>query len=566
MSLLNKVKSRFSALKKEVMSLEEFLERLQKDPSIAANPAERMLKAIGEPELVDTSKDPRLSRLHSNKVIRVYKAFDDFYGMENTIDQIVSYFRHSAQGLEEKKQILYLLGPVGSAKSSLAERIKKLMEKEPIYVLQAGDDISPIFESPLGLFRKDDAIDLGISARYLNERLSPWANKRLKEFDGDITQFTVAKLNPSQAYQIAIARTEPGDENNQDQTALVGKLGTRKLVKFSEDDPDSYSFSGGLCLANQGILEFVEMFKAPIKMLHPLLSATQDGNYNGSESKASSSIPFEGVILAHSNETEWMKFRNDKTNEAFIDRVCVIKVPYSLSYTDEVKIYKKLIRTSSLIDKVCAPNTLEMLAKFSVLSRLFEVSNSDMMSKLRVYNGENVKEDEVKAKSYQEYRDHAGVNEGMTGVSTRFAYKVLSQTFNYDSTEISANPIHLHYVLEQRLEQEQLPKDLHDKYKNYLKGLMERYYKDLEHEIQSSYLESADEFGQNLFDRYVKFADYWLQEVDYRDPDTGELFDRKILDNELEKIEKPADISNAKDFRSEVVNFVLRVRANEGKK
>ena len=168
--------------------------------------------------------------------------------------------------------------------------------------------------------------------------MSPWAVKRLKEFDGDISQFRVVRLNPSVLRQVAIAKTEPGDENNQDISSLVGKVDIRKLDRHSQDDPDAYSYSGGLCLANQGLLEFVEMFKAPIKMLHPLLTATQEGNFKGTE--GFSAIPFNGCILAHSNESEWQTFRNNKHNEAFLDRIYIVKVPYCLQVSEEVRIYE----------------------------------------------------------------------------------------------------------------------------------------------------------------------------------------------------------------------------------
>ena len=133
---------------------------------------------------------------------------------------------------------------------------------------------------------------------------------------------------PSRLRQIGIAKTEPGDENNQDISSLVGKVDIRKLETLPQNDPDAYSYSGGLNRANQGLLEFVEMFKAPIKMLHPLLTATQEGNYVGTENIGA--IPFTGIIMAHSNEAEWQSFKNNKNNEAFIDRIYVIKVPYCL--------------------------------------------------------------------------------------------------------------------------------------------------------------------------------------------------------------------------------------------
>src|SRR3546814_307210 len=190
--------------------------------------------------------------------------------------------------------------------------------------------------------------------------------------------------------------------------------------------------------ANQGLLEFVEMFKAPIKMLHPLLTATQEGNYIGSENIGA--IPFTGIIMAHSNESEWQNFKNNKNNEAFIDRIYVIKVPYCLRATEERQIYEKLLRGSELAQSPCAPGTLDMLARFCVLSRLREHENSNLYSKMRVYDGESLREVDPRAKSMQEYKDAAGVDEGMDGVSTRFAFKALSATFNHDPSEITADP------------------------------------------------------------------------------------------------------------------------------
>lgn len=566
MSIFNRFLSRYEQSREEVLSLQEYLEICKSDPSAYATAAERLLMAIGEPDLVDTRLDPRLSRIFSNKVIKLYPAFREFYGMEDSIEQIVSYLKHAAQGLEEKKQILYLLGPVGGGKSSLAERLKSLMERVPFYAIQG----SPIYESPLGLFspEEDGPIledDFGIPRRYLKGIMSPWAVKRLHEYNGDISQFKVVKLHPSILKQIAIAKTEPGDENNQDISSLVGKVDIRKLEFYAQNDTDAYSFSGALCLANRGLMEFVEMFKAPIKVLHPLLTATQEGNYNGTEGL--SAIPFEGIILAHSNESEWLTFKNNRNNEAFLDRVYIVKVPYCLRVSEEVKIYQKLLRESSLHNAPCAPDTLEMLAQFSVLSRLKEPENSSIFSKMRVYDGENLKDTDPKAKSIQEYRDYAGVDEGMTGISTRFAFKILSQVFNFDHTEVAANPVHLLYVLERQIEREQFPPEVEEKYLSYIKGyLAPRYAEFIGKELQQAYLESYSEYGQNIFDRYVTYADFWIQDQEYRDPDTGEFFDRAALNAELEKIEKPAGISNPKDFRNEIVNFVLRARATHGGK
>lgn len=554
----------------EEISLQQYLLACREDKSMYASAPERMVEAIGEPNLVDTSKDERLGRIFSNRTVKIYPSFSDFYGMEDTIERIAGYFRYASQGLEERKQILYLLGPVGGGKSSLAERLKKLMEERPIYTLKVGNQISPVFESPLGLFHPDRMSDLledkyGIARRRLNGLISPWAAKRLDELSGDISKFSVVKLMPSRLRQIGIAKTEPGDENNQDVSALVGKVDIRQLENFSQSDPDAYSYSGGLNRTTQGLLEFVEMFKAPIKVLHPLLTATQEGSYNGTENFGA--FPYQGIIVAHSNESEWQQFKNNKNNEAFLDRILVVKVPYCLRITEERQIYEKLLRESELAASPCAPEVLDILSRFSVSTRLAEHDNSPLHTKMRAYDGENLKEVDPRAKSVQEYRDAAGVDEGMTGVSTRFAFKILSQTFNYDTNEVAADPVHLMYILEEAIKREQFPKETEAAYLEFIKSeLAARYAEFIGHEIQKAYLESYSEYGQNLFDRYIAYADAWIEDQDYKDPDTGQILNREVLDNELSQVEKPAGIANPKDFRNEVVKFTLRARArNHGR-
>lgn len=569
-NILDDFQSRFSARRMREMSLQDYLDGCRDNPSFYASAAERLLDAIGEAEVIDTSKDDRLGRIFQNRTIRRYPAFDDFYGLEETIERVVAFLRHAAQGLEEKKQILYLLGPVGGGKSSLAERMKALMEERPIYVLKAGDKISPIYESPLGLFDPDQdgaalERDYGIPKRRLPGMCSAWAIKRLDEFEGDVSRFTVVELHPSRLRQIAVAKAEPGDENNQDISTLVGRPDIRMLEFFSQDDPDAYSYSGALNITTQGLLEFVEMFKAPQKMLHPLLTATQERNYVGSENLGA--MPFQGIIMAHSNESEWRSFRSNRNNEAFLDRISLIRVPYCLRVDEEAKIYRKLLAQSELSEAPCAPDTLEMMARFSVLTRLKPHENSSLFAKMQVYNGQDLKGSDPQARTVLEYRDAAGIDEGMSGTSTRFAYKILSETFNFDTTEVAADPVHLMYVLEQALRREQMDPETEQRYVTLIKEeLAPRYADHIGKEIQKAYLESYEEYGQNLFDRYIAYADAWVDGQDYKDPDTGQIFDLDVLDRELQKTERAAGIRNPRDFRNEVVKYALRQRASsEGK-
>ena len=566
--------SNFNEVKSEEMSIMEYLEACRDDRSMYASIHERLITAIGEPTMIDTSQDDRLSRIFNNQVIKTYSTFADFYGMEESITKIVSFLKRAAQGLEEAKQILYLLGPVGGGKSSLAAKIVELAEQQPIYVLAALRNVggltvlenSPVFESPLGIFspqRQRQILDqFHIDQFRVPSVMSPWAAKRLNELGGDIKQFRVVRLFPSAGGQIAMATTDPADENNQDVSSLVGSLDIHKVEEYSQNDADAYSYSGALCTANQGVLEFREMFKAPIKTLNPLLFATQDGNYKGTE--GISALPFNGLVLAHSNESEWEQFSGNKRNEAFIDRVTTVKVPYCLRTSDEVKIYQKLLARSTLSEAPCAPQTLETLAKFCVLTRMsVPVADSTYKSKLRVYDGENLKDIDPKAKSVTEYRDAAGVSEGMKGISTRFAFKILSQTFNHDSTEVAAHPIHLLYLLEEELKQhlEGKSEELKLYAEDFIKGILRVDYKAFADEvIKEAYFEGFEDSGQNIFDRYIMYTTHWIENQSYRDPNTGQEFNREALNEELESIEKPAGIANPKDFRHEVERYVLKYR------
>jgi serine protein kinase len=566
--LLTAFRESFVRALDEEMAVEDFLRYCKSDRMAYASAHECVLEAIGKPRLVNTADDARLSRIFQNRVIQTWDAFADFHGMEETLMSLYAYFLHAAQGLEERKQVLYLLGPVGGGKSSLAEKIKSLCEQFPIYTLKDSvtGRLSPMLESPLGLFPRErfgaEMEDrYGIPRRALTGIATPWALKRLREYKGDLSKFQVVRIMPSVLNQIGIVKTEPGDENTQDISSLVGKVDLRMLEQFAQDDPDAYSYSGALCLGSARCVEFVEMFKAPLKVLNPILTATQEGNFKGTE--ALPALPFNGFIMAHSNEAEWLKFRNNKDNEAFIDRVYLVKVPYCLRVDEEVRIYDKMLKASTLSEAPCAPQTLRTLAEFSVLSRLAVPENSSVFSKLRSYNGETLKDVDPRSKSVKEYRDDAGMQEGFSGLSTRWAFKTISAAFNRDPSEIAADPVNLLVVLEDRLAKE----DLQEEFKRRLRGhikewIVPRFAEFLEKELQMSYLDAYGEYGQNLFDRYVTYADKWLLDEDWRDPDTGMQYSRDALNDELEKIEKPAGISNPKDFRNEVVNFVLRARAH----
>jgi serine protein kinase len=570
-------KQNYSSHSASTMTMDEYLELCRNDPMGYAFPAERMVDAIGAPVIVDTSKEPRLARLFGNKEISTYPTFSDFYGMEEVVEHIVNFFRFASQGLEESRQILYLLGPVGGGKSSLVARLRELMEARPIYVLSYKNpdtnviEHSPYFSRVLPLFTQVGlsqtiSDEYNIPLRYFEGIAGPWERKRLAYSKGDLSHFMVTKFYPSRFNQIGISEAEPGDENTQDVSTLVGKVDMRKLEEHSQNDPDAYLYSGALNSSNQGVLEFKEMFKAKIKMLNPLLFAVQEHNYQPIENIGA--LPYYGIVMAHSNESEWNKFRLNKDNEAFMDRICIVKVPYCLRIDEEIKIYEKNLMSSSIGMTNIAPGTLDILSRFSIMTRLHEPKSSVIWSKARVYNGENLREKDPKAKTYNEYREEVeNRDEGFfPAFSTRSAFKLLSSTLNADKAEIGADPVHLMNNLLKKITTSDLGEEMEKRYKALVLEVLRPIYSEfIEGQIRESYLEAYADFGQNLFDRYFMWAEKWVDDEDFFESETGLSMNREGLNLELDKIEKPAGIANPKDFRNEVVKWVLRYRAkNQG--
>lgn len=569
----------------ETLSFSEYLERCKDDKMAYANWAERLLDAIGEPEIIDThKKSASMGRVFSGKKVAKYPTFSDFYGMEDTIQEIVNHIKGAAAGTEFRKQVLYLLGPVGGGKSSLGDHIKTLMEENPIYVLKAKKSgnypqISPIHESPLGLFdtearRKMVEEKFGIPQSYMRTGMSPWATKRLKEAGGNIDEaFEVVKIWPDAKNKVAVAKVEPGDDNNQDITTLTGKLNINMLGEedIEQSDTDAYSYSGGLSVANQGVMEFVEMFKAPLKVLNPLLEATQSGHYNTTEGNAS--VPFSGLILAHSNQTEWDAFASDRKNEAILDRINIIKVPYTLRMSQEAKIYKKMIKESALSELPIAPQTIELLSQFSAMSRIKHDSEGvldkyqpDVVAKVK--DGKIVEGAKSSVPQIKELQAAAPQDEGMDGISTRFAFKVLSRTFNCRANEgyYEADPVLMMETLQKSIEQDgTISPGNKEKYEGFISNyLMPSYAEEITREITMAYTGANDNMCQNMFDRYINMASAWLDDESFDDRETsGSLLDKEALDKKLSEYEIPAGIANTKDFRDQVTRYVLK-QQNKG--
>ncbi|MCS5596630.1 MAG: hypothetical protein NZ828_05190 [Alphaproteobacteria bacterium] len=577
-SVFKKFEASYAKNKREEMSLTDYLELCKNDKLAYANTAERILHAIGEPEIVDTSEaGGKLNKLHGGKKIAIYPAFSEFFGMEEAIAQVVDFLKSSARGAEESRQVLHLIGPPGGGKSTLAAKLTELSQKEFIYALADKDgNLSPIQENPLALFSDDaelrDSVgkEYNIPERYMKNRLSPWAIKRLDEAGGNPEEaFKVVKLRPSQYHKIAFAQVQPGSEQNQDETELIGKPNIRKIEQFDEHDTDGYSYSGALNTGNQGVVELVEIFKASGDAVKPLLDATQMRLYAGSGSVGQ--IPFDGLIVSHCNEAEQEKFDRDNTNEAFKSRMVKVQVPYVMQYDAEASIYEKVSMKESYADLPRAPHTTEFLAKYNVLTRAADVPEfanyfttlKSMSYLTALLNGDDL--DAPGGKFDKDYKSlMAKVKKpyrvAMTGGETREGNKTLSKAFNYWSNYglQEADPITVFQVLREDIHNNAALTDEQKHQRRVIIHALEAEYKEiLELDMKKAFESGDGNFYQRKFDNYLKMAKAWNMRRSLNDPTIStHTLSPDQLDQKLQEIEGPANIGDKHEFRSMLIGYV----------
>src|SRR5580765_6117199 len=423
-----------------------YLERVREDPTLPKLAHSRVYDIIIKMGTVDVhdTDDPRVKRLYKDESLKSYGFFrEEFFGIEKTISQIVRYFHAASLKGEESRQVLYLMGPVGSGKSSLVEKLHRgLEESEPFYAIEG----CPMFEEPLHLIprhlRKEFEKMLGV---HVEGDLCPVCRyKLIHEYAGKYEEFPVCTAEFSKRSRIGIGVVPPVDPNNQDTSVLIGSEDISKLDLYSEGDPRVLELNGALNIGNRGLVEFIEVFKNEIEYLHCMITATQEKVVPAPSRHGL--VYVDTVIVAHSNEAEWQKFKADHTNEAILDRIVVVRVPYNLRLSEEVKIYQKIIRNSDFRAHV-APHTLEVASMFAILSRLEPTNKCDLVTKLKLYNGEEVVEKgKTKKIDVQELREDAK-REGMSGISTRFIMKALDNALSDNVEGNCINPINVREAL-----------------------------------------------------------------------------------------------------------------------
>jgi serine protein kinase len=535
-------------------TLLDYLEKVKEDPSLTRLAHSRfydMMVLHGMYDITE-SDDPRAKRLYKDESLRVFNFFkDEFFGIERTISQIVRYFHSASLKGEESRQVLYLMGPVGSGKSSLVEKLQRGLESvDPVYAIEG----CPMFEEPLHLIprhlRKEFEKMLGV---HIEGDLCPACRFRLKEeFGARYEEFPVGTVSFSKRNRKGIGVVPPVDPNNQDTSVLIGSEDISKLDKYSEGDPRVLELNGAFNVGNRGMVEFIEVFKNETEYLHAMITATQEKFVPAPGRHGT--IYVDSVIVAHSNEAEWQKFKADHTNEAILDRIVVVKVPYNLRLSEEVKIYQKILRNSDFRAHV-APHTLEMVSMFAVLSRLEPTPKCDLVTKLRLYNGEEVIEKgRTKKINVQELREEAK-REGLSGISTRFIMKSLDNALSESGRCI--NPINVREALIGMVKDQDIADDMRKLYLEFLQDTLHKEYLELlEKEITKAFVYSYQEQADALFQNYLDHAEAYVNKTKVKDRNTREELqpDEGFLKSVEEQI---AIIGSAADgFRQEVIAYL----------
>ena len=545
-------------------TLLDYLDILKSDPTLCMLAHQRMHQTIMNKgvQVINTEENPRLKRIYGNDVIKKYSFFaDDFFGIDKTLMKIARYFHAAAMKGEEARQVLYLVGPVGAGKSSIMEAFKKALEiSPPIYAIKG----CPMREEPLHLIPKhlrDDfekLLDVQIEGD-----LCPVCRYRLKEeYNGEYERFPVETLDFSIRSRKGVGVVPPVDPNNQDTSVLIGSVDISKLDLYPEDDPRVLSLNGAFNVGNRGMVEFIEVFKNEVEYLHTMITATQEKSIPSPGKGAM--IYFDGIILAHSNEAEWNKFKSDHTNEAILDRIVKVEVPYCLELNEEMKIYEKILKKSKFSAHI-APHTIDIASMFAILTRLTPSPKVDPMTKLKIYNGEEIVEKgSTKKVDIMELKEETA-REGMSGISTRFIMKALD-TAMAEADNSCINPISVLEILIKSVKELTVGDDDKKRYLNFLQDAIKKeYHKLLEKEVTKAFIHGYKEQAEDLFNNYLDHAEAFVNRCKIKDSSTGEELEPD--ERFLRSIEEQIGVteSAAKGFRQDVTAYMFFIMRNGGK-
>ena len=553
LDLINKQRSEKKEEKFEGTFL-EYLEQLQIDSDIAKPAHKRLYDAIKNKGVATMDKeDPRKKKIFNDDNIKIYDYFkEQFFGNERVIEKLMHFLKSASLRGEESRQVLLLMGPVGAGKSALTEHIKDALDGETYYHLdgdpQRGEPLQllprslrPQFEEMLGVKIEGD--------------LSPVARHRLLEdYKGKYENFKVKTSTFSQRGRRGIASVPPMDANSQDVSVLIGSEDISKLDKFSEDDPRVLNLTGAFNVGNRGIVELIEVFKNEIEFLHTIITATQEKRVPAPGKH--DMVFFDGVILAHCNESEWNRFKSEHTNEAILDRVVKINVPYCLELNEEIKIYKKILGLSDFKAHI-APHTIKVASMFSIMSRLKKSGKCDLLTKMKIYNGEEVIEKgRVKNIDINDLREEHR-EEGMNGISTRFIMKAIDHALVMSENHC-VTPIGVMKSLTKMVKEQIVDEDFRERCLGIVQNVVrEEYLKILETEIAKAFITAYEEQAQSLFDTYLDNAEAYTTKQKMKCKTTKE--ERDPDERFMKSIEELIGITGSarQGFRSDVTAYMF---------
>ncbi len=485
---------------------------------------------------------------------------NELFGIDAALDRVIDYFKAAAAGSDVGRRLLLLLGPPSGGKSTMVILLKRGLEEYSHTDAGAiyGLDGSPLHESPLNLvptslrasFRETYGLDI-------NGELSPYARVRLDdEFGGDFMSFPVERVFLSEAARVGIGTYAPHDPTTADIADLVGSVDLSKVAEIGDEgDPRAWSWSGAVYAASRGVLEMIEILKVKREFLYLLLTLTQEKNVKVSRFPL---IHLDETILAHTNLAEFNKFLQEKENEALLDRMVIIKVPYTLSFHDEARIYRKLVSNAPAFHQASLdPHVLNLAAVFSILTRLDKPQREglDISKKLRLYAGEDVEgfsEQDVpriKAESPEE---------GLTGVSPRFVINAISNAITKSDMR-SLTSMDMLLALKDAIETDaRMDASKKKQWIDFLvlarKDFYNRWVKE---DVHRALFASFEQEAQELLEKYLDEVEASLDKREVSDPITGE--DRPPDERFLRSVEEKIKISDSgkQSFRQEVVRKAM---------
>lgn len=484
----------------------------------------------------------------------------DLFGVDRALERITDYFKAASAGSEVGRRLLLLLGPPSGGKSTLVIQLKRALEEyshtDPGALFAI--DGCPVHESPLhlvphslrGEFRESYGVDM-------QGEVCPFCRARLEEeFQGDFMRMPVKRIFLSEASRVGVGTYAPHDPTTADIADLVGSVDLSKVADYGDEgDPRAWSWSGAVYAASRGLLEMIEILKVKREFLYLLLTLTQEKNVKVARFPL---IYLDEVILAHTNLAEFNKFLQEKENEALLDRMVIVQVPYTLNYRDEARIYEKLIaHAPAFRDVHLDPHCMQMAAVFAILTRLqkSEREGLDLTKKLRLYAGEDV---EKVSEADVERIHKESTDEGLKGVSPRFVVNALSNAITRSEVE-SLTSMEVLLALKDAIESDaRMETKQKSAWIDFLVTTRKDFYNRwVKEDVHKALFTSFEEEAQSLLDKYLDEVEATLDHKEIEDPITGETRtpDERFMRSVEEKIE--VSETGKTSFRQEVVRKAM---------